>query len=81
MLRGVIEIERNKIEGLIKELPSKYRDSMLFIKLKAGLDLNKENVPVELSEEEVDILLDLEITQTDTEIRKILTESIMKWRS
>lgn len=81
MLRGVITFTHDQIEDLVSYVSKQSKDSMLYIKLIAGKELNRENIPVELSEDELELILDEMGIDGKKELRELINENLLKWRS
>lgn len=57
------------------------RQTSLYIKIMSAKNQNLPQIPLQLSEEEVDLLLDQLEPGEHNEIRAILTTTVLSWRS
>lgn len=82
MLRGVIKFTKDQIADLNKMLDKdKFKGTQLYEKVKSADTQEGSEIPLQLSENEVEILID-EIEPNPTNvIRKILSEAVLSWRS
>lgn len=81
MLRGVITFTSSQIDEILPYLEKRLKDSMLYVKLKAGRELNSQTIQVELSEDEIEIILDEIGIEGSKELRNLINANLLKWRS
>ncbi len=82
MLRGIVMLSKNQVERLLKLVDNeKYKDSLMYVKLKSASSQSMEFIPVEFSEEEVEILIDELDPNPSDDLRAVLTATMLSWRS
>ncbi len=82
MLRGIVMLSKTQVERLLKLVDNeKYKDSLMYVKLKSAFSQSMEFIPVEFSEEEVEILIDALDPNPSDDLRAVLTTTMLSWRS
>lgn len=75
-------LSKSQVERLLKIVDKeRFKGTLVYVKLTSAAHQNMENIPVEFSEEEVEMILDeLEPNPSD-DIRGVLTTTMLSWRS
>lgn len=82
MLRGLVKFTKAQIVELVYVLEKeKFKGTLMYGKFNAALTQTEDIVSVEISEEEAEILLDEINPDTNPEIRKILSSTVLSWRN
>lgn len=75
-------LSKAQVEKLLKLVDTdKYRDSLMYVKLKSAMGQSMDFIPLEFSEEEVEILLDELDPNPNDDLRAVLTTTMLSWRS
>lgn len=75
-------LSKEQVERLSKVVSNdKFKDTLLYVKVTSAKNQSMEFIPIEFSEEEVELLLDeLEPDPKDT-LRATLTATVLSWRT
>lgn len=82
MLRGLVMFTDTQINELAQVVDNdKLKETSVYIKIMSAKNQKLPQIPLQLSEDEVDLILDQLEPEEHKEIRAILTTTMLSWRS
>ncbi|MCC7290213.1 hypothetical protein IT417_03115 [bacterium] len=81
MLRGLVQLSKSQVLQLFASLnQSLLGDTPLWAKMQAAVSQTNDLVSVELSEDEIETLLD-QLDASYNDVRQVLSDAVLSWRS